>query len=250
MSLVINYKKNLQVTTLLNKLEKLIKMRDIVDSKFIVAHQEEILKTADIIPELVFKYINISKINEYFKYNTKHNKMFSEEFKTIEDWINSEKELDDDFFYSSQYKLNGEYTQDYLRYKLENLELWVECYPQFENMLNRQYFDEYLKNGKVDQSIELNQIEKRFHQVIMKRAGRFIEKYNIKLPSITQDLINDESYNPIEFPIPYGGFYYTLSIENGEYVLNVESWSRVVEGSGEYHEITKDSCELIAEGFI
>ena len=52
MSLVINYKKNLQVTTLLNKLEKLIKMRDIVDSKFIVAHQEEILKTGDIISSI------------------------------------------------------------------------------------------------------------------------------------------------------------------------------------------------------
>ena len=32
----------------------------------------------------------------------------------------------------------------------------------------------------------LNQIEKRFHELIMQRAGIFIEKYEIEMPHITR----------------------------------------------------------------
>lgn len=237
MSLVINYTSTCKSLTM-NKLGKMVKMRDIVDSKYIVNNQDEILAVGDLIPSIIFKYISRPKIYQYFEYNTKNNEFFANEFKTFESWLESEKSVYD--FY------------DFPGDTIDFLEEWVECYPQFEGVLNRKYFDEFLENdGVVDQSEELGQIERRFHKLIMKRAGKFVEKYQMKLPHITPDLLDDgESFKQENFPIPYGGFYYTLTIENGEYLLNVESWSRVVEGSGEYHEITKDSCKLVAEGFV
>jgi len=50
------------------------------------------------------------------------------------------------------------------------------------------------------------------------------------------------------FPIPgmYGGSSITL-VQDG---LDVESWSRVVGGSGQAHHITTDATALIDEGFV
>jgi hypothetical protein len=50
------------------------------------------------------------------------------------------------------------------------------------------------------------------------------------------------------FPVPgmYGGFRFVL--RGGE--LEVESWIRVVGGSGQRHRITGDGCVLVEEGFV
>lgn len=48
----------------------------------------------------------------------------------------------------------------------------------------------------------------------------------------------------------YGGFRYILEIKDEEYELHTDSWCKVAEGSGQSHKITKDSCELTAEGFV
>lgn len=49
------------------------------------------------------------------------------------------------------------------------------------------------------------------------------------------------------FPIPgmYGGF----SIEMRRGYLDVESWSRIVGGSGQAHVVTVEGPTLVAEGF-
>jgi len=44
----------------------------------------------------------------------------------------------------------------------------------------------------------------------------------------------------------YGGSSITL-VQDG---LDVESWSRVVGGSGQAHHITTDATALIDEGFV
>ena len=48
----------------------------------------------------------------------------------------------------------------------------------------------------------------------------------------------------------YGGFAYSLSIAGEEPTLTVESWCRVVGGSGQRHVITPDRTELVEEGFV
>ena len=154
------------------KIWKLINMKEIVDRKFVVDHQDEILKLGDIIPLEVVKYISDSKIKEYFEFNRENILGFSEEYESVEEWKNSEKLVEDCYFPEDTIQL---------------LKEWVDCYPQFKDMLNEEYFEEYIENDRVlNHSQDLNQIEKRFHDLIMQRAGIFIEKYNIEMPHITR----------------------------------------------------------------
>lgn len=214
-------------------------MVDIVNVKYIKAHQDEILELADIIPKNIIKYISYNKIEEYFIYNRENSDYFNEEFETIDDWINSQDLV-----------LFSDYPEDII----DLLDEWVECYPQFEGILNRQYFDEYIENdGVLNQSEELKLIEKRFHKLIMHRAGHLIEEYEIEMPHITFDLLKIDCFRRKSFPVPgmYGGFYYCLyKNEKGEYALNVDSWSRICGESGQTHIITQNKCELIDEGFV
>ena len=224
----------------MNNLKNLIKMKDIINSEFIIKNQDKILKLGDITPVCVFEHVSDEKIEEYYKYNTQNIEWFSEEFKTVTDWVESQYSLEYDYSFPEEV--------------IDFLKEWVDCYPEFSDMLNEEYFEEYIENdGKLDHSEELNKIEKRFHELIMQRAGPMIEKYQIEMPHITIDLLEkSDIFSRINFPVPgmYGGFYYYLTIVNGEFLLDVDSWSRAVGGSGQNHEITADSCKLISEGFV
>lgn len=214
-------------------------MKDVINIKFVQDHQEEILKIEDIIPSRIFECISDEKIKEYFEYNKQNSEFFAKEFKSVEEWVTSEETvLDEDF------------PEDIINLLVD----WVDCYPQFEKVLNREYFDEFIENdGVLDQSDELNEIEKRFHKVIMHRVGYLIEKFKIELPHINQELsVKTDFFSQESFPVPgmYGGFYYFLTIENGDYVLYSDSWSRIAGGSGQTHRITAFDCELIDEGFV
>jgi hypothetical protein len=54
------------------------------------------------------------------------------------------------------------------------------------------------------------------------------------------------------FPVPgmYGGFSYHLETTGVDAKLVVESWSRVVCGSGQRHEITSEGSRLVEEKFV
>ena len=54
------------------------------------------------------------------------------------------------------------------------------------------------------------------------------------------------------FAVPgmYGGFSYRLEKAGVEPKLITESWSRVVDGSGQRHEITPTRSRLVEEGFV
>jgi len=111
---------------------------------------------------------------------------------------------------------------------------------------------------------DLQIIEDRFHDLIIERAGilDWVKQNTDKLPRITAELLkpiseDDERYDGGEkyvrwFRVPgmYGGFAYELRIVDGEYVLTVESWYRIIGGSGQRHRITVDDCELLEEGFV
>lgn len=163
-------------------------MKNIVDVKFIQAHQDEILLLGDIVPYCIMKYIPIRKVQEYFEYNLQNDNFF-DEFETVDEWIYSEKLV-----------LNGNFPEDII----DLLEEWVDCYPQFEEVLVRENFNEYIENeGILDQSDELNQIEMQFHEVIRNRVGFLIDKFDVDMPHITIDLI--EKINGLKresFPAP------------------------------------------------
>jgi hypothetical protein len=54
------------------------------------------------------------------------------------------------------------------------------------------------------------------------------------------------------FAVPgmYGGFNYWLEGEGTGTRLISESWSRVVGGSGQRHEVTMLDSQLVEEGFV
>ena len=54
------------------------------------------------------------------------------------------------------------------------------------------------------------------------------------------------------FAVPgmYGGFSYRLEAGGVRPKLVSESWCRVVDGSGQRHEITPGGSQLVDEGFV
>ena len=100
------------------------------------------------------------------------------------------------------------------------------------------------------QTAPIRTIERHLHELMRLRAGNLIEEHGVVLPGLTApaDAIDDPEW----FPIPgmYGGFSCRWAGESSEPTLVVESWSRVVEGSGQRHHITVGACTLVDEGFV
>lgn len=91
-----------------------------------------------------------------------------------------------------------------------------------------------------------------FHEVIRGRAEKLIEEHGLRLPELEPLLEFDGDSPRFWFAVPgmYGGFAYRLDSEGVEAKLISESWCRVVEGSGERHEVTSAGSQLVAEGFV
>lgn len=79
-------------------------------------------------------------------------------------------------------------------------------------------------------------------------AERTEEIDALKFRPIPTELIALEQLETLYFGYPgmYGGF--SMSIHKDR--LFVESWSRVVGGSGQAHVITEHGCVLVEEGFV
>ncbi|WP_298575455.1 hypothetical protein [uncultured Luteimonas sp.] len=100
------------------------------------------------------------------------------------------------------------------------------------------------------QSTSILAIERNLHELMRTRADNFIDEHEVVLPGLTApaDATDDQEW----FPIPgmYGGFSYGWAGQSSEPMLVVESWSRVVGGSGQRHHITAAGCTLVEEGFV
>jgi hypothetical protein len=96
----------------------------------------------------------------------------------------------------------------------------------------------------------LKAIERHFHDLIRERAGKLIAQHNLALPELTSQLAAAESKTGFPIPGMYGGFSYWLEGDGDQTKLVTESWCRVVEGSGQRHEITAMGSRLVAEGFV
>ena len=97
--------------------------------------------------------------------------------------------------------------------------------------------------------VELYRIRELFHGLIRSRAREGEVPMPRKLPTLRDLGVGDE---PEWFPVDgmYGGFSYRLLRRNGKLELLVESWSRVVEGSGMRHRVTSTQVLLEEAGFV
>ena len=84
----------------------------------------------------------------------------------------------------------------------------------------------------------------------MGRAADLIREQKTPLPELTHLLAAPERKDWFAVPGMYGGFSYWLQGEGEAMKLVCESWCRVVEGSGQRHEITESGAKLLEEGFV
>lgn len=95
----------------------------------------------------------------------------------------------------------------------------------------------------------LAQVQVHFHAVIRGRIARLEKLAALRLPELA--LLTEHAEAKCWFAVPgmYGGFSFHLT-EATVPTLVSSSWSRVVEGSGQRHEITPDGARLIEDGFV
>ncbi|KQP22328.1 hypothetical protein ASF27_14660 [Methylobacterium sp. Leaf102] len=95
-------------------------------------------------------------------------------------------------------------------------------------------------------------IQAHFHDVIRGRAADLVDRARLRLPELAPLLEMPAGEEPIWFAVPgmYGGFAHELRSDGVDALLISTSWSRVVGGSGQRHEITSSGSRLVEEGFV
>lgn len=70
----------------------------------------------------------------------------------------------------------------------------------------------------------------------------------VRIRPVSTELLAIEAMETLWLPYPrmYGGF--SISLHRNR--IHVESWSRVVDGSGQAHVITESGCVLVEEGYV
>ncbi len=96
----------------------------------------------------------------------------------------------------------------------------------------------------------LLKIQSHFHEVIRNRIDALIPSHELRLPELEILLELEQPQMWFRVPGMYGGFGYHLESFGADAKLVVESWCRVVEGSGERHEITTSGSRLVEKGFV
>ncbi len=97
----------------------------------------------------------------------------------------------------------------------------------------------------------LRAIQRHFHDMIGGRIAH-LRVDALRFPELEPLLEFDAQAGRMWFAVPgmYGGFDYALRTDGDAAVLVSESWSRVVGGSGQRHEITAHGCTLVEAGFV
>ena len=97
------------------------------------------------------------------------------------------------------------------------------------------------KNAFLPEDFE--KLEKNFHALIVKRITEefsSIELSRIKLPHLKIPFIDIFSSRYVGIDGMYGGFQYTFDASEDVLKLIVESWSRIIGGSGQKHIVTPE----------
>lgn len=97
---------------------------------------------------------------------------------------------------------------------------------------------------------EVLAIQGHFHALIQSRAADLIREHNVSLPKLSHPLPRSEDKGWFAVPGMYGGFSFWFDSDEARATLLVESWSRVVGGSGQRHAITPLGSTLTDQGFV
>ncbi|WP_446212932.1 hypothetical protein [Micromonospora sp. IBSANI012] len=97
---------------------------------------------------------------------------------------------------------------------------------------------------------ELRAVQEHFHGLIRARVGDLVDEHRLRLPELEVLLETPRGGALFSVPGMYGGFNFTLAVEDDRAKLTTESWMRVVGGSGQRHEITANEVILVEEGFV
>lgn len=97
----------------------------------------------------------------------------------------------------------------------------------------------------------IERIEIYFHAVMLGRAARQINENRLRLPQLSPLLEYRDSTCWCTVRGMTGGFQYWFEFgEDNAPKLVSESWCRVVQGSGERHEITVNGLKMTESGFV
>jgi hypothetical protein len=100
------------------------------------------------------------------------------------------------------------------------------------------------------QDYRLLRIEARFHGLIRWRVAEGRLEQPTEPPPLDLRMLDEEEQRWFPVPGMCGGFAYRLRRRGDGLVLVTESWSRVVDGSGQRHIVTSSGVVLEAEGFV
>ena len=99
-------------------------------------------------------------------------------------------------------------------------------------------------------SRDLALVQQHFHDLVRSRAATLLDAHQVALPMLTMEQVTSGETNWFPIPGMYGGFAFRFLKDRAGIVLESESWSRIVSGSGQRHEITATGCGLVEEGFV
>jgi len=93
-------------------------------------------------------------------------------------------------------------------------------------------------------------VQAHFDTLVQSTVATYPGLEPITAPTLTEAAIKsaDRAYLPVNGM--YGGFSYWLDQNDGDWQLIVESWCRVLGGSGLRHTITPEGSVLLEEGFV
>jgi hypothetical protein len=97
----------------------------------------------------------------------------------------------------------------------------------------------------------LERMQGHFHAVIRSRIDDLVgEPRKLRLPELAP--LTEYPSAVFWFAVPgmYGGFSYSMAFRGTKPTMTVSSWSRVIDGSEQRHEITADEARLVEEGGV
>lgn len=100
------------------------------------------------------------------------------------------------------------------------------------------------------ESEDLRLMETYLHAAINGRAAHLVREHQLRLPML--EPLQEIPMCGVWMPVPgmAGGFHYWLARGAPDPLVITESWSRMVDGSGQRHEVTTFGIALVAEGFV
>jgi hypothetical protein len=100
--------------------------------------------------------------------------------------------------------------------------------------------------GVTVQGADLKALRRQLQRLVEQRC----QEFNLPAPAVSSlvRVLPDDDYKAwLAVPGMYGGFSFWTEKGHGQLTMTVESWSRVVEGSGHRHLVTASGFVLVED---